>query len=82
MMKGITNAEIREKFEHIESELQQIKKHKQGFPLFITFFLLSTLTALLGIIMMILDSHPLFLFFTVLGISFMIILVIINQWTK
>jgi len=78
-MKGITNAEIREKFEHIESELLQIKNKPQDSSIiYVLFFSLATLTALVGSMMMFFNNHPIFLFFTVLGISQMIFLIFFN----
>jgi len=75
-MKGITNAEIREKFELIESELQHIKRKKQVADSFAYFFILSAVTALIATIMMIIEPHPIIMFFSFLGISQMIVLLI------
>ncbi|RLF56926.1 MAG: hypothetical protein DRN27_08780 [Thermoplasmata archaeon] len=74
-MKGITNVEIREKFENIESKLEKINKKPKDSSVFVLFFSLTMLTALVGTLMMFLEPHPIFLFFTILGISQMIFLI-------
>jgi len=74
-MKGITNVEIREKFENIESELEKINKKPKESSMYFLFFSLTMLTALVGTMMMFLEPHPIFLFFTILGISQMIFLI-------
>jgi hypothetical protein len=76
MMKGITNAQLREKLEHIESDLQQLKQSKRTestLPLFLGFF---TVFSIISTVMMVLDSHPFFLFFTIIGISEMIFIIV------
>ena len=75
-MKGITNAEIREKLELIESELHHIKNKKQGSDNFAYFFILSAVTALVATIMMIIEPQPIIMFFSFLGISQMIVLLV------
>ena len=75
-MKGITNAEIREKLELIESELNLIKNKKKGSGTFAYFFILSAVTALVATIMMIIEPQPIIMFFSFLGISQMIVLII------
>ena len=79
-MKGITNVEIREKFEYIESELEQIKNKPKDSSIYILFFSLTMLTALVGTMMMFLEPHPIFLFFTILGISQMIFLIVFRLY--
>ena len=74
-MKGITNVEIREKFEHIELELEKINKKRKDSSVFVLFFSLTMLTALVGTLMMFLEPHPIFLFFTILSISQMVFLI-------
>ena len=74
MMKGITNAEIREKFEDIESELDEIKQH---FPVkskidYTVFLAIFTIIAIVSTIMMVIDKNPIYLFFTLIGIANMI----------
>jgi hypothetical protein len=81
-MKGITNAEIREKFENIESKLVDIKKQRDDSSFYIIFFSLSAIIALIATMMMMFHSHPLFLFFTILGISWMVFLIIYRLYEK
>ena len=71
-MKGITNAELREKLEHIELDLQQLKQSKKiesTLPLLLG---MVTVFSIISTIMMFLDGNPFFLFFTILGISEML----------
>jgi hypothetical protein len=81
-MKGITNVQIREKFENIENELSEIKNQQGESLLYIIFFSFSAITALISTIMMVFHSHPLFLFFTVLGISWMIFLIMYRIYER
>jgi Flp pilus assembly protein TadB len=81
-MKGITNVQIREKFEHIESELSEIKEQKSDSSLYIIFFTFSAIMAVIATMMMLFHSHPLFLFFTILGISWMVFLIVFRLYEK
>ena len=78
MMKGITNAEIREKFELIESELEELKQKvsQQTKPDPTIFLAIFTIIAIISTFMMVLDNNPIYLFFTIIGIGNMIFLII------
>lgn len=71
MMKGISNAEIREKLEHIEDELESLKRVKKQFVKDSTngsFLGVSTICAVSATIAYVLNEHPVLLFFMVSGI--------------
>jgi hypothetical protein len=76
MMKGITNAELREKLEHIESDLQQLKQSKKTESTISLFLGLFAVFSIISTIMMVIDSNPFFLFFTIIGISEMIFIIV------
>jgi len=81
-MKGITNVEIREKFENIESELSEINKNRSDTLIYLIFFSFSAITALISTMMMLYHSHPMFLFFTILGIAWMVFLIVYRLFDK
>ena len=81
-MKGITNVQIREKFENIESELSEMNNKRSDTSIYLIFFSFSVITALISTVMMLYHSHPMFLFFTILGISWMIFLIIYRLYDK
>lgn len=74
MMKGITNAELREKLEHIEDELEQLKQGQRP-PVKNSsngsFLGLSTICAVSATVAYVLTEHPVLLFFMVSGIASM-----------
>ena len=78
MMKGITNSQLREKLENIEVEIKELKQFKQVrvVPSHISIWLgVFTVFSIISTIMMVLDSHPLFFYFTIIGISEMMFLI-------
>lgn len=78
-MKGITNAELREKLEHIEDELESlknVKKPSEKGSFNGSFLGISTICALSATIGYVLTEHPVLLFFLVSGILSMILFVV------
>lgn len=83
-IKGITNAQIREKFEHIQSDLQELKQRKEttNDTAFLGIFTIVSLIATIFYFMM---ASDILLFFIITGIScmgFFIIRMIIQDYTK
>jgi hypothetical protein len=69
-MKGITNAQIREKFEHIEQEIASLNKRKET-SINQSFLAVFTIIALVSTVVYLLMPHELFLFFIIMGICCM-----------
>ncbi len=73
-MKGITNAELREKLEHIEDKLEQLKRIQRPSVKSSSngsFLGLSTICAVSATIAYVLTEHPILLFFMISGIASM-----------
>ena len=82
-MQGITNSQIREKFETLEKEIQEIKQMRQrGIDQ--TFLSLAAIISLVATLMFAFTSQSILLFFIIFGISTMIffILKIIYQMVR
>lgn len=78
-MKGITNFEIREKFEQLESQLTELKHQKtSGWPF--TLFSVFAIMAILATVFYMLYENPLYSFFIVFGL-FSMTLVLIKMYT-
>ena len=78
-MKGITNYEIREKFEQLESQLTDLKHQKKsGWPF--TLFSVFAMMAILATVFYMLYENPLYSFFIVFGL-FSMALVLIKMYT-
>lgn len=69
-MKGITNAQIREKFEHIEAELSELKQMREKTN-DESILVVSTIFALVATVFFFIIPHEFFLFFMVAGLSCM-----------
>ena len=69
-MKGITNYEMREYFETITKEIQDLKT-KPASSADITFFLVATITAITSTLLFILQPHDLLLFFIISSVATM-----------
>ena len=82
MMKGITNAELREKLESIELEIKDIKHVKTDTSPISILLGIFTVFSIMSTFMMILDSNPLFFYFTILGISEMIFFILYLIYKK
>lgn len=74
MMKGITNAELRQKLEHIEDELRrfsQAKEPERKSTSNGSFLGISTICALSATVAYVLTEHPVLLFFMITSIASM-----------
>lgn len=69
-IKGITNAQIREKFEHIEKELASLKQLREK-TINQSFLAVSTIIAVVSTLFYLMMPHELFLFFIIVGICCM-----------
>ncbi len=69
-IKGITNAQIREKFEHIEKELASLKQIRER-TINQSFLAVSSIIAVVATIVYLMIPHELFLFFLIVGICCM-----------
>ena len=69
-MKGITDSQIREKFETLEKEIQEIKQMRQrGIDQ--SFLSLAAIVSLFATLMFAFTSQSILLFFIIFGISTM-----------
>jgi uncharacterized membrane protein YjjP (DUF1212 family) len=68
MMKGITNAELRQKLEIIESEINELKKLKRPSNN-VTFLSISMICAFFSTMTFLLTVHPVLLFFMMSSIT-------------
>jgi Na+/citrate or Na+/malate symporter len=74
-MKGITNYEIREKFEQLESQLTELKNHKpSNWPL--TLFAVFAIMAIIATAFYMLYENTLYSFFIVFGLLSMALLLV------
>jgi hypothetical protein len=75
MIKGITNYQIREKFDNIEATLESIDK-KKGNNIDLSLFIIMTIIAIIGILFYTLYNSIFYAFFTVIGIISMGVLIL------
>ncbi|MDG6229588.1 MAG: hypothetical protein QCH96_06450 [Candidatus Thermoplasmatota archaeon] len=68
MMKGITNAELRQKLEIIESEINELKKLKRPSNN-VTFLSIAMICAFFSTMTFLLTVHPVLLFFMMSSIT-------------
>lgn len=83
-IKGITNAQIREKFEHIEKELASLKEVRET-SINQSFLAVSSIIAIISTLVYLMMPHELFLFLIIVGIScmgFFIIKMILSSPNK
>lgn len=78
-MKGITNMEIREKFEHIEAELEHIKN--VGDTIDFSFLIIAAIFSITATCFYAFYPTPLITFFMIAGILSMVFLVIKHYFT-
>lgn len=81
-MKGITNAQLREKLEIIEIEIKSIKEIQQQPSILPVLLGIFSIIAIVSTTMMILFTHPLLIFFTTLGICQMMFLIFYILYEK
>ena len=77
-MKGITNYEMREYFEHIEDDLKDLKTMKSSSP-DTALFLISTIVAITATFLYVLETNSLLLFFIVSGLASMAVILVKKQ---
>lgn len=68
MMKGITNAELRQKLDQIESEINELKKMKHS-SYNVSFLAVSILCAIFSTMTYLFSLHPILLFFMMASIT-------------
>jgi len=77
-MKGITNYEMREYFEHMSKDLKDIKTMKSTSS-DTTLFLIATIVAITATFLYVLENSQLLLFFIISGLVSMAVILVKKQ---
>jgi hypothetical protein len=77
-MKGITNYEMREYFEHMTEDLKDIKTMKSQSS-DTALFLIATIVSITATFLYVLENSPLLLFFIISGLASMAVILVKKQ---
>lgn len=79
-MKGITNFEIKEYFENITQDLEEMKSKKATSSTDTTLFLIATIAAIVSTLLYVLHTEPVLLFFIISGLASMAVILVKKQF--